>query len=243
MAYDSLMREDYSYVAYAGYIKKAFTKYGGPRGGPIADLGCGAGAMCVELAKQGYDAIGIDNSPHMLARARDAAISGGYPDMLFLEQDITSFELIGKAGAFISTIDSVNYITDKRGFRRVFRLAASYLPPGGLFIFDINTEHKLKNTMGGNIFYNIGEDFCCLWESRFGAGKKISVSELTLFTRSDGDRWRRYDETHRQRAYSAADIEAALDGSGFTIIGTYGFLSFRKPAPDADKISYILMKQ
>lgn len=42
--------------------------------GPVADLGCGAGAHALELARRGYDVVGIDSSSRMVevARARAA---------------------------------------------------------------------------------------------------------------------------------------------------------------------------
>jgi SAM-dependent methyltransferase len=42
--------------------------------GPVADLGCGPGAFALELARRGYDVVGVDESPRMVevARARAA---------------------------------------------------------------------------------------------------------------------------------------------------------------------------
>lgn len=42
--------------------------------GPVADLGCGAGAHALELARRGYDVVGIDGSRRMaeVGRARAA---------------------------------------------------------------------------------------------------------------------------------------------------------------------------
>ena len=34
----------------------------------------------------------------------------------------------------------------------MFRLANNYLDPGGVFIFDLNTEYKYKELMGENTF-------------------------------------------------------------------------------------------
>ena len=42
--------------------------------GPLADLGCGPGAHTIELARRGYEIVGVDGSPRMVevARARAA---------------------------------------------------------------------------------------------------------------------------------------------------------------------------
>ena len=241
-AYDSLMREDFSYERYADYIEKIFNKYGTPPESLIADLGCGTGSLCVELAAKGYDVIGIDNSSYMLAEAREKAINAGFADILFLEQDICAFELYGTVGALVSTIDSINYITDKRRLHRLFKLAGNYLSSGGLFIFDLNTEYKLSKDIGNNIFYEISDDLCYLWQNCYNGVGKTSVFDLTLFSKEQDGRWRRFDEIHKQRAYAIKDIEYALRGTGLEIIGVYGFLSFSRPLKKAKKISYILKK-
>jgi len=41
--------------------------------GPVADLGCGPGAHALSLARRGYDVVGVDGSPRMIAVARTRA--------------------------------------------------------------------------------------------------------------------------------------------------------------------------
>lgn len=41
--------------------------------GPVADLGCGPGAHALELARRGYDVVGVDGSPRMVELARTRA--------------------------------------------------------------------------------------------------------------------------------------------------------------------------
>jgi SAM-dependent methyltransferase len=43
--------------------------------GPILELGCGTGRLLLPLARAGYEVIGLDNSPAMLAKAK-ARLSG-----------------------------------------------------------------------------------------------------------------------------------------------------------------------
>jgi cyclopropane fatty-acyl-phospholipid synthase-like methyltransferase len=46
-------------------------------GSAVLDIGCGTGRHCVELARRGYRATGVDLSPGMLAEARGAADAAG----------------------------------------------------------------------------------------------------------------------------------------------------------------------
>lgn len=45
--------------------------------GPLADLGCGPGAHALALARRGYDVVGLDGSPRMVAVARTRAARDG----------------------------------------------------------------------------------------------------------------------------------------------------------------------
>lgn len=40
------------------------------RGGPVLELGCGTGRVLFTLARAGFDVVGLDHDPSMLARAR-----------------------------------------------------------------------------------------------------------------------------------------------------------------------------
>src|SRR5438445_10652944 len=53
------------------------------RGARVADLGCGSGVFTDLLHKQGYDAVGLDISPKLIALAR-----AKYPQLEFLEGDV-----------------------------------------------------------------------------------------------------------------------------------------------------------
>ena len=113
----------------------------------ILDLGCGTGTLTELLAERGYDMIGIDNSEEMLQIAMDKRDDAGL-EILYLLQDMRSFELYGTVGAVISVCDSVNYLLEEEDVVQTFRLVNNYLYPGGLFIFDFNTVYKYEVVIG-----------------------------------------------------------------------------------------------
>ena len=67
------------------------------RGGETADIGCGSGRDVAWLQAQGFDAIGYDASPNMLACARTS-----YPDCSFIESALP--DLRGVADARFANI-------------------------------------------------------------------------------------------------------------------------------------------
>ena len=89
--YDQLTY-DVRYRDWADYIEKHFQKRGLP-GKTVLDLGCGTGSLTVELAQRGYEMIGVDLSPDMLAEASEKAqdIEGISP--MFLCQSMDKLDL------------------------------------------------------------------------------------------------------------------------------------------------------
>ena len=65
--YDSLTT-DVPYKQYADFYEKLFRQYDA-KVSLIIDLACGTGSMTRELAKRGYEMVGVDSSPDMLSIA------------------------------------------------------------------------------------------------------------------------------------------------------------------------------
>ena len=139
--YDLFM-DNIDYEGWAEYVTDRLREYE-ITDGLVLELGCGTGTVTEMLADAGYDMIGIDNSEEMLAEAMEKRAESGH-DILYLLQDMQDFELYGTVRAVISVCDSMNYLTDEEDLEYVFALVNNYLDPGGLFIFDMNTVHKLS---------------------------------------------------------------------------------------------------
>ena len=142
--YDTFM-DNVPYEEWAEYLLKVLEQYG-IKDGLVLELGCGTGTMTEILNDRGYDMIGVDNSEDMLEIALDKRVESG-KDILYLLQDMREFELYGTVRAVVSVCDSVNYITEERELEEVFRLVNNYLDPGGIFVFDFNTEYKYQKIL------------------------------------------------------------------------------------------------
>ena len=116
--YDQLTY-DVDYVSWADYIETHFRRRGLP-GKTVLDLACGTGSLTRELAQRGYEMIGVDLSPDMLAEAAEKNEDvGGIPPM-FLCQPMEKLDLYGTIDACVCCLDSVNYVTSPKSCSKLF---------------------------------------------------------------------------------------------------------------------------
>lgn len=213
--YDIFM-DNVPYGEWADEVEKVL-KSKGVSDGLVLDLGCGTGTLTEALASKGYDMIGIDASEHMLFEAiKKRDISGN--DILYLCQDMCSFELYGTVRATVCLCDCINYIIERKDLEKVFRLVENYLDPGGLFIFDVNTDYKYKEVIGETTIAENREDASFIWDNFYDEDTGINEYDLTLFIRDQDGKFERYTETHIQRGYGAEEILDIADKCGFNLI-------------------------
>ena len=237
--YDRFM-DNVPYDTWCAYLVSLLREEG-IEDGLLLDLGCGTGSLTERLAAEGYDMIGVDNSEEMLAQAMDKRVESGR-DILYLLQDMRSFELYGTVRAIVSLCDCVNYILTKEDLAQVFRLANNYLDPGGVFIFDLNTEYKYAS-MGSRTIAEDREDCSFIWENEYRPEEHLNEYDLAVFVREEEDLFHKYTETHLQRAWSVEEIRSAAEQAGMEFVTVYGACTREAPQPDCERIYVILREQ
>lgn len=244
--YDTFM-DNIPYEEWKSYLKELLKEYG-VQDGLVLDLGCGTGTMTELLAADGYDMIGVDNSEEMLEIAREKQIKSGH-EILYLLQDMREFELYGTVGAVFSICDSLNYITEPEELKQVFRWVNNYLDPGGIFIFDFNTEYKYREVLGDQTIAEAREDCSFIWDNYYYEEERINEYELNLFIREDaeseteGDFYRRFRETHFQRAYTLEEITRIVEESGLQFVTAYEAFTKEPPSKNSERIYVIAREQ
>lgn len=197
-----------AYKPYAAFLEESFKK-ADVTVTEVLDLGCGTGGICALLADRGFDMVALDNSPEMLNLARERNYG---KNTLLLCQDMRRFELYGTVQAVYSSFDCLNYITDPADLAGVFALVKNYLEPGGVFIFDVNTEYRYKEILDGRSFvYEFENDFA-VWRSAFCSETGLCEFEIDLFSKQRGGLYSRISETQIQRLHGERELLAAAEG-------------------------------
>lgn len=238
--YDTFM-DDVPYEEWAEYLS-GLLKENGMKDGLVLDLGCGTGTLTEILAKKGYDMIGVDNSEDMLEIAKDKQEQSGL-DILYLLQDMREFELFGTVKAVVSICDSVNYVIEEEELRTVFELVNNYLDPGGVFIFDFNTVHKYRDILGEQTIAENREEGSFIWDNYYDEEEGINEYDLTLFIGEGDGLYRKYEETHYQKAYSLDAIVRLIEQSGLTFVTAYDAFTRNRPDENSERIYVIAREQ
>ena len=202
--YDELM-DNVPYDTWTEHLIRDLKEYD-ITDGLICELGCGTGNVTTRLSKAGYDMIGVDDAEEMLSVAREKQDS---EQILYLQQDMRSFELYGTVRAVVSICDCMNYLLEEEDLLKTFQLVNNYLDPDGIFIFDFNTIYKYKEVMGDTVIAENREDCSFIWENYY---------DLTIFVQTQEDLFQRFTETHLQRGYTLEQMQEILQKAGLVFL-------------------------
>ncbi len=243
--YDKLNSE-INYTEWADFIEKCFERHLSARPELVLDLACGTGRMTRELSRRGYDMIGVDGSADMLSEAY-ARSEEGEKSILYLKQDMRSFELYGTVGAIVCCLDSINYLLKENDLEKTFSLVHNYLDPDGLFLFDVNTPYKFEHIYADNAYiledemreeYGDGEsetyNVYCGWQNFYDKESGICNFYLSLFEEIDG-RYARSDEHQQERCYSLDTLKTFLERCGLELLGVYADYDFSAPTDTTER--------
>ena len=175
----------------------------------ILDLCCGTGQLAKALSSEGFDVKGIDGSPEMLRFARKNA-----PKCKFILADARNFDLEKSVDCVVSAYDSLNHILNIGELKRAFDQTYNALKPGGIFIFDLNTQEGFKTRWRGS-FGIVEDDHALVVRSKYDAKQRIGGMDITMFFKKRPD-WTRSDVQLKEKSYFKTEISSALKKVGFT---------------------------
>lgn len=190
--------------------------------GLVIDLGCGSGILAEQLSAAGFDVLGIDVSPALVALARRRVPRGRFRVESLLTAELPSCIAIAAIG------ECFNYLFDERhsleGVRQVLGRACEALLPGGLLLFDVAEPGRVPG--GASRSFVEGEDWAVLAAAEEDA-QGLLTRRITSF-RQAGELYRRSHEVHRLRLLPREQVLSWLRDLGFEVqtLAAYGSAAF-----------------
>jgi SAM-dependent methyltransferase len=105
-----------------------------PPGSRVLDAGCGTGRVAIELARRGYDVVGVDSDPSMLAVARETA-----PELTWVDGDLATLSLEQRFDLVVAAGNVMVFLAPGTEAEVVARMAA-HVVPGGLLVSGWRTD-------------------------------------------------------------------------------------------------------
>ncbi len=155
-------------------------------------------------------------------------------------QNISMLNLRKSFDLITCGLDSTNYILNDEELTSYFKGVYNHLKDDGIFIFDINSEYKLKNILGNNSFNYDNDEVVYLWENEIE--DDIVNMFLTFFVK-EGQVYRRFNEEHRERIYSEKFLDELLAKVGFVIYEKLDNYESNSLNEETERIVYILGKK
>lgn len=247
--YDELM-EDMPYPDWIAFAEHAWSQLGTPR--TVVDLGCGTGSIAIPLAVAGYQVTGLDLSEDMLAVARQKLERSSQGVRLFREgslrftrQDMTSWALSEPVDSVLSFCDCLNYLLEEEDVVNTFRATYEGLKPGGTFIFDVHHPDTLRRYEEEQPFIWDEPSSAYIWTCERDDERNEIEHHLTIFAREEEQGpglYRRFEETHIQRAYDPEWIREKLLQSGFQHVSSHGDFAWGLSIEDAARMFFVAVK-
>jgi SAM-dependent methyltransferase len=196
--------------------------------GPVVELAVGSGRVAVPVAQAiGRRVIGIDRSPGMLAKAREAATAAGV-DLELRESDMREFSLDEPAALVYCPYRALLHLPTWADRRRVFERVAAALRPGGrfawnAFVFDPHIAVRMDGVARPHL------DSETLWEyaAHHPADNRIDV---TAYVGEPGLEPRNLKLWWLTRS----EWEGLIDVSGLEVEALYGWFD-KRPFDDESR--------
>lgn len=184
------------------------------------DLCCGTGDVAILLSKAGIHITGIDVSEDMLNVAAEKAMNNAARP-LFVCADAREFEVISRADAVYSLADGMNYMLGEAELKKTFLCVARTLKKGGRFVFDLSTQSKYETLLDGRAFTFDFDDAFAVWQNDYNRETRICEMNITCFSKTSRNLYKRFDETHFQYCHDIGTVEQLLEETGFTLDAVY----------------------
>lgn len=206
----------------------------------VLDVGCGTGDHIIELAKRGFQAVGIDRSKAMIKEAnkRKEVLSKQEQQRVQFFHGETEALLERLKATFDVALFMGNTIShNPHNYQEVIKKAAQYLSEQGVMIFQITNFEKILKIQNRLVSFNfakvedgITREYAFL--EFYDPPKKEDKTILKTFIilTFDGKRWRWSGTRNSFMAYTTEEIiKKVLEKNGFSKISFYGsFFDGRK---------------
>ncbi len=200
-----------------GHVEDLIRLLGLQPGQEVLDLTCGPGLYCHELARRGFECVGIDWAPEAIRHARRVALEEGL-SCQFEQQDVRTIDFPEQFDAVIFLYHQFQTFAPPDG-SKLLRLIAGALCPGGRLLLELKPEEQSRETFAPRQTWRVGEPnlLCAGWhlelyEAHFDEASRTEIDQWHIVSLQDGTLT---EMASALRIYTEDEIRGLLRTTGF----------------------------
>jgi SAM-dependent methyltransferase len=179
----------------------------------IVEVGCGTGTLAQRLVQAGYEVVGFDISPAMIAIARAKVPAARFRVASLIDANIP------RCRAVLAINEVITYVPAPdagpalpRTLCEFFLRVHAALAKGGVFIFDFIESGRRRTYAAGS---RSGRDWAFASQAELDrSGRTLTRRMVSI--RNIGRQFRRSREVHVVRIYTRRAVAQALTEAGFS---------------------------
>jgi D-alanine-D-alanine ligase len=185
-----------------------------PRAGFILDMGCGFGRHSIELARRGYNLVGVDPSQAMVEAARKASTGLANPPQFFRTR-AEDYQTDRRFDGIICLFTTLGQIEVEQDNRQLVGQAANLLKPGGYFIVEVPHRAWVIQNLKTKEVIQTPESSTNIKRS-YDNKQGIVTETFTVVTPAE-----RRVYLLRYRIFNVIELKQLMNSSGLEAINTY----------------------
>jgi SAM-dependent methyltransferase len=183
----------------------------------ILDLCCGTGRHSLELARQGFDVVGVDHTTSFIKKAKQYA-ENDHLEVEFVVADMREYCQPNCFDIVVNLFGSFGYFEDPDDDRRVVRNMYTSLRSGGRFLIETMGKEIALREFKEKDWWDEGDTLVLAERKPHQDWRRIQTRWIVI----KGNQ--RVEHTVSVRSYSAAELSTLLSDSGFVNVQVFGDL-------------------
>lgn len=206
---------DIDYEKYSKNIKKLCDFYNIKKENML-ELACGSGMLTCHFFDYFVHIDAVDISNNMLEMFSNKYIR---ENVSLYKHNMVNYKKENTYDLIVILLDSINYLCKESDFRKLIANSYRNLRDGGLLVFDINSEYKMKKIFGSNTYVYEYEDIFYTWDN-IKNGDMIDM-ELNFFVANEDGSYKRIIENQVEKYYSIDFAKSLLKDNKFKDIKVF----------------------
>ena len=215
-----------------GFVEECFRKHVADPVVRILEPACGTGRILAALASRGYELLGYDRSPEMVAfaSAKLARLGGQV-----MRGDMATFRPPGRYDAAINLVNSIGYLLEDDAVASHLARVGEALRPGGIYLVQLSYggEPPEQASFGPWPNARAGLRTELTWRvAREDVAARRSYQECRIVARREQEQ-RVIEESHVLRYWTQEDFDRLVGASELELAAVYFDRFEEKPLVEA----------